>query len=176
MSTPNDIPYSTSSLSSLSTTLGPVASGVFVHKNKNQVLSTEDEIYNSTYVHDEVLNETQEIAIETVTMEGDSSASNMTLGTLHTNPSNLKSIESVISTSASKTDINSFSGDGTTATKFTFDSSGLSWDSEDTSLYFSDNKTFRIRFIESDGSIPSKLLIEGYSGTEYVIKHEITSS
>jgi len=176
MASPNDIPYSTSSLSTLSTTLGPVASGVFVHKNKSQIIGSEDEIYNSTYVHDEVADETQEIARETVTMEADASSAEMTLGTLHTNPSTLKSIEPVICTSALKTNINAYSVDGTTSTKFTLDSSGLSWDSQDTSLYFSDNKTFRIRFIEKDGSIPSKLLIEGYSGTEYVIKHEITSS
>ena len=176
MSVPDDLPYPTSSLSTLSTTLGPVATGVFVHKNKSQIIGTDEEIYNSTFVHDDDLNDTQEIARETVTMEEDAESAEMTLGTLHTNPSVLKSIQPVICTSALKTNINTISGDGLTSCKFTLDSTGLSWDSNDTSLYFSSSKTFRIRFIEKDGSTPSKLLIEGYSGSEYIIKHEITST
>ena len=100
MSTPEDLPFSTSSLSSLTTTLGVVSSGLFIHKNKSQIIGTDDEVYSSTYVHDEVTNDTQEISRDSVTMEGDGSSATFTMGVLHTNTSNLKSIESVINTSA----------------------------------------------------------------------------
>ena len=83
MSTPEELPFSDSSLSTLTTSLGVVSTGVIVHKNKTQIIGSDDEVYNSTYVHDEILNDTQEIARETVTMEPDGSSAHFTMGVLH---------------------------------------------------------------------------------------------
>jgi len=164
MSTPEELPFSNSNLSSLTTSLGVVSTGVIVHKNKTQIIGSDDEVYNSTYVHDELLNDTQEISRESVTMESD-------VGVLHTNSSNLKSIEPIINTSAKKTTIKSFSTNGLSSANISFDSSGMFWNTDDSALYFSENRTFRIRYI-------SKTLIEGWNSSisEYVIKHEITSN
>ena len=178
MSTPEELPFSDSSLSTLTTSLGVVSTGVIVHKNKTQIIGSGDEVYNSTYVHDEILNDTQEIARETVTMEPDGSSANFTMGVLHTNSSNLKSIEPIVKTSAKETTIKSFSTDGLSSANISFDSSGMFWNTDDSALYFSENRTFRIRYISKDDSNPSRLLIEGWNSSmsEYVIKHEISSN
>jgi len=178
MSTPEELPFSNSNLSSLTTSLGVVSTGVIVHKNKTQIIGSDDEVYNSTYVHDELLNDTQEISRESVTMESDGSSANFTMGVLHTNSSNLKSIEPIVKTSAKETTIKSFSTDGLSSANISFDSSGMFWNTDDSALYFSENRTFRIRYISKTDDIPSRLLIEGWNSSisEYVIKHEITSN
>ena len=159
---PEDPPYP--STVALSSTLGSASTGIFIHKHKHQIITDdENEIYNSTYVHDDVLDTSTEIARERVSMETDGSSAKLTLGVLHTNTSSLQQIQSVICTEASKTVISS--SDGSSSCNVTLDGS-ISWNQDDSSLYLSANKSFRIRFVESDGIVPSRLVIEGYSVSE----------
>lgn len=170
MSTPEDPPYP--STVALASTLASASTGVFIHKHKHQIITdSESEIYNSTYVHDDVLDTSTEIARERVSMEEDGSSAKLTLGVLHTNTSSLKQIQSVICTDATNTVISST--DGSSSCNLTLDGS-ISWDTDDASLYLSSNKSFRIRFIETDGLVPSRLVIEGYSVTasDYLPKAE----
>lgn len=162
MSTPEDPPYSSTAL--LASTLAPVSTGVFVHKHKHQIITdSENEVFNSTYVHDTDLDTSTEIARERVSMEEDATSAKLTLGVLHTNTSSLQQIQSVVCTDASQTVISST--DGSSSCNLTLDGS-ISWDTDDASLYLSTDKSFRIRFVESDGIVPSRLVIEGYSTVE----------
>ena len=104
-------------------------------------------------------------------MEPDGSSANFTMGVLHTNSSNLKSIEPIVKTSAKETSIKSFSTDGLSSANISFDSSGLFWNKDDSALYFSENRSFRIRYISKDDDNPSRLLIEGWNSSisEYVL-------
>ena len=168
-SVPEDPSYS--SIVGLTSTLSAITSGVFVHENRNQI-STSDDVYNSTYVHDEVADESFEIARDVVNMEQDGSSASMTMGVLHTDTlSGIKTIQPVIQTCPTSTSINSCSSSNTC--NLTLDGS-ISWNTDDASLYFSSDKTFRIRYIEKDGSTPSRLVIEGYNITtsEYSTKIE----
>lgn len=169
MSTPEDPSFS--SIVNLTNTLSAITSGVFIHEDKNQI-STSGDVYSSTYVHDEIANESVEIARDVVNMRGDGSSANMSMGVLHTDlPSGLKTIQPVITTCPTSTSINSCSTSSTC--NLTLDGN-ISWNTDDASLYFSADKTFRIRFIETDGLNPSRLVIEGYNQTtsQYVTKIE----
>ena len=172
-SVPEDPSYS--SIVGLTSTLSSITSGVFVHENRNQISTSEDtseDVYNSTYVHDEVANESFEISRDIVNMEQDGSSASMSMGVLHTDiSSGAKTIQPVIQTCPTSTTINSCSS--STTCNLTLDGS-ISWNTDDASLYFSSDKMFRIRYIETDGSTPSRLVIEGYNLTtsEYVTKIE----
>ena len=54
------------------------------------------------------------------------------------------------------------------------DGSGISWDKNDSCLYLSANKRFRIKYVESDASEPARLSIQGYSDStsNYITKAE----
>ena len=133
------------------------------------------DINNSTYVYDSTLNETTEIAREVVSMESSGESSTITHAVLNEGLSG-KTIQNVLSSNPSSTIITSVDNTSSTTCNATLDGS-ISWDTSDASLYLSSDKLFRFRYIVTDGSEPSRLVLEGYSDTlsDYLPKAEWTT-
>lgn len=151
---------------------------------KNQVSHTTNLIASKTtgaagdtsascWVHDTDLATTNEITRCIHSVDEDSTFATMSLGVLHTDASANKFIEPTLQLSSTSTTISAQDGNDTTRSAL-FESAGLSFDSDDSAVYFGSSKQFRIKF--SDGS-PSFLQVQSSDGAGgYVTKTEFSDS
>lgn len=135
-----------------------VTSGNVLYRDKYQVTSSTT-IQNSFYVHDESINESTEISRNTVELNENDTAS-VSLSSLYQSISQIKTIQPVLKTTPTETKISTISSDN--VFNLTLDGS-ISWDSDEACLYLSANKAFRFRYVASNGTNPSRLVLEGYS-------------
>lgn len=151
--------------------LSGVACGTIVHHNKNQVSpgSTQS---NSSFVYDSPNQRTTEVSRNDAVLQAPGQ-SYVELGTLVT-VAGEQNMKPIVTSSAASTVLSSLQ-DGL-ASNMTIDGS-ISWDRDESCLYLSANKAFRFRYIESDGVMPSMLVLEGLNPTTlgYVAKFEISS-
>ena len=151
---------------------------------KNQVSNTASLIASKTtgakgdtsascWVHDTDLSTTAEITRMVHTVDEDSNFATLSMGVLHTDASSNKFIEPTIQLSSTSTTISAQDSADTTRSAL-FESTGLSFDSNDSAVYFGASKQFRIKF--SDGS-PSFLQVQSSDGAGgYVTKTEFSDS
>eukprot|EP00903_Cladosiphon_okamuranus_P017783 g16368.t1 len=151
---------------------------------KNQVSNTTSLIASKTtgakgdtsascWVHDTDLSTTSEITRMVHSVDEDSNFASLSMGVLHTDASNNKFIEPTIQLSSTSTTISAQDQNDATRSAL-FESTGLSFDSDDSAVYFGANKQFRIKF--SDGT-PSFLQVQSSDGAGgYVTKTEFSDS
>lgn len=151
--------------------LSGVACGTIVHHNKDQVSSGSTQS-NSSFVYDSNSQRTTEVS-RTETVLQAPGESHVELGTLVT-VGGEKAMKAVITTSPTSTVMSSLQGG--LAANLTIDGS-ISWDRDESCLYLSANRAFRFRYMESDGVMPSMLVLEGLNPVtlDYVPKFEISS-
>lgn len=155
MSDPISLPYP--SMLEQSQSMTSVSCGRIVHKNTSNV-TLGQEVSNASYVHDPSTDLSTEISREQVVMDPTGDAASMSLGVLHEFSNGIKTIQPVITTTSNSTTVTSL--DSESVYNLTLDGS-ISWDTDDASLYLSSNKAFRFRFVESNGTAPSRLVLEG---------------
>lgn len=127
----------------------------------------------SCWVHDTDLSTTEEITRMIHTVDEASAFGTLSLGVLHTDASANKFIEPTLQLSSTSTTISAQDGSDATRSAL-FESTGLSFDSDDSAVYFGASKQFRIKF--SDGS-PSFLQVQSSDGAGgYVTKTEFSDS
>lgn len=174
---PRDPPYSSVVLAS-SSQLAPLTSGTIVHREKYQIITPPDEsVSNSSYVHDSIAGISTEIAREEVTMSGDGSSAQLTMGVLQEDLSGVQTIQNIITTSPECTHIKSIDTTLNNVSNLKIDG-GISWDKDDSSLYLGASKRFRFKYVPADSTNRARLSIQGYNDTslEYVTKAEFFTS
>ena len=151
---------------------------------KNQVSNTSSliaskttgakgETFSSCWVHDTDATTTSEITRVVHSVDEDSNFATLSMGVLHTDASSNKFIEPAVQLSSTGTTISAQDSNDATRSAF-FESAGLSFDSDDSAVYFGASKQFRIKF--SDGS-PSYLQVQSSDGAGgYVTKTEFSDS
>ncbi|CAM9154413.1 unnamed protein product [Ectocarpus sp. 8 AP-2014] len=151
---------------------------------KNQVANTSSLIASKTtgakgdtsascWVHDTDLSTTNEITRVVHSVDESSNFATLSMGVLHTDAASNKFIEPTVQVSSTATTISAQDANDTTRSAF-FESAGLSFDSDDSAVYFGASKQFRIKF--SDGS-PSYLQVQSSDGVGgYVTKTEFSDS
>ena len=154
MSDPLTLSYP--SLVGVSDKLTSVSCGRIVHNNTSHVTQGQ-ETCNSSFVHDDSGGTSTEIQRDEIIMDPSGDSASMYLGVLHETES-IKTMQPVITTTSEKTTLTSL--DSSSVYNLTLDGS-ISWDTDSASLYLSSNKTFRFRYVESDGISPSRLVLEG---------------
>lgn len=169
MTTPTSLAFP--SLVQQTTDFSSVACGRIVHNDAHHVTAGQ-QISKSIYIHDESIDQSTEIARDEVTL--DTTGASMTLGVLKETASGVKTMQPVVTTTPEHTVITSLSGDA--VFNLTLDGS-ISWDRGSACLYLSANKAFRFRYVESDGVLPSRLVLEGLDeySSEYRPKIEFTT-
>lgn len=130
--------------------------------------------YNSAWIHNTTDSSTQEITRVVHEVDETSENATISIGVLHTDASSNKFIEPTIAMRYDSTVISSQNESDQTASA-TFQSTGLSFDTDDAAIYFGADKNFRIKF--ADGT-PSVLQIQSYdsSALDYVTRQEFTDS
>lgn len=129
--------------------------------------------YQSGWVHDTDLSSTDEMTRIVHTVDEQSEFATMSLGVLHTDGSLNKYIEPAIQMTSTQVVVSSQSSTDATRSAI-FESTGLSFDSDESAVYFGSNKNFRIVF--EDGT-PALLKIQSTDGAGgYVTKTEFTDS
>lgn len=127
----------------------------------------------SCWVHDTDLSTTEEITRMIHTVDETSAFATLSLGVLHTDASSNKFIEPTLQLSSTSTTISAQDSSDATRSAL-FESTGLSFDSDDSAVYFGASKQFRIKF--SDGS-PAFLQVQSSDGAGgYVTKTEFSDS
>lgn len=127
----------------------------------------------SCWVHDTDLSTTEEITRMIHTVDETSAFATLSLGVLHTDASANKFIEPTLQMSSTSTTISAQDSSDATRSAL-FESTGLSFDSNDSAVYFGASKQFRIKF--SDGS-PSFLQVQSSDGAGgYITKTEFSDS
>ena len=130
--------------------------------------------YNSTWIHNTTDSSTTEISRTVHTIDEDSENATMSIGVLHTDASQNQFLEPTLQMKYDATTISTQDNNDLT-TSATFQSSGLSFDNDDASIYFGADKNFRIKF--SSGT-PSVLQIQSYDAAleAYVTRQEVTDA
>lgn len=130
--------------------------------------------YNSTWVHNTTDSTTQEVSRMVHEVDETSENATISIGVLHTDANSNQFIEPTLSMRYDATVISSQDAADATASA-TFESTGLSFDSDEASIYFGAAKNFRMKF--SDG-VPSVLQIQSLdSGSgEYVTRQEFSDA
>lgn len=127
----------------------------------------------SCWVHDTDLSTTDEITRVVHTVDEDSNFGTMSMGVLHTDASANKFIEPAIQMTSTNTTISAQDSVDQTRSAI-FESTGLSFDSDESAVYFGASKQFRIKF--TDGS-PSFLQVQSSDGAGgYITKTEFSDS
>lgn len=129
--------------------------------------------YQSGWVHDTDLSTTDEMTRIVHTMDEDSEFATLSLGVLHTDGGANKFIEPAIQMTSTQVVLSS--QDSSDATRSAvFESTGLSFDSDESAVYFGASRNFRIVF--EDGT-PALLKIQSTDGAGgYITKTEFTDS
>ncbi|ACH46817.1 unknown [Feldmannia species virus] len=130
--------------------------------------------YNSAWIHNTDDSSTLEVSRMVHEVDEDSANATLSLGVLHTDSSNQKFIEPALSLQATATTISAQNDDEQT-TSATFQSTGLSFDTDDAAIYFGSSQNFRIKF--SSGT-PSVLQIQSFddASDSYITRQEFTDA
>lgn len=130
--------------------------------------------YNSAWMHNTTDSSTQEITRMVHEVDETSENATVSIGVLHTDSSSNQFIEPTLSMRYDSTVI-SAQNDSEQTVSATFQSTGLSFDTDDAAIYFGADQKFRIKF--SEGT-PSLLQIQSYdsSALDYVTRQEFTDS
>jgi len=174
---PRDPPYSSVVLAN-SSQLAPLTTGTIVHGEKYQIITPSDEsVSNSSYIHNTVTGTSTEIAREEVTMTGDGSSAQLTMGVLQEDLSGVQTIQNIITTTPECTHIKSMDSTLDNVSNLKIDG-GISWDKDDSSLYLGASKRFRFKYVPADSTSRARLSIQGYSDTSlsYLTKAEFFTS
>ncbi|CAM9133845.1 unnamed protein product, partial [Ectocarpus sp. 8 AP-2014] len=149
-----------------------VACGTIVHNDKTQVASGNTQS-NSRFVYDQQSQDTTEVSRNATVLDASGQSAHVELSTLVTVDGE-RSMQPVIKSSPTSTTFSSLRG-GLVA-NLTIDGS-ISWDRDESCLYFAANRAFRFKYIESNGISPSMLVLEGLNPTtlQYTPKFEISS-
>lgn len=158
MSDPISLSYP--SLVQQSDKLTSVSCGRVVHNNTCHVTQGQ-KVYTSSFVHDDSDGMSTEITRDEVVMDSSGTSSSMYLGVLQ-EFSSVQTMQPIVTTNPETTMITSL--DSSSVYNLTLDGS-ISWDKDSSCLYLSANKAFRFRYIESDGVLPSRLVLEGLNET-----------
>ena len=121
-------------------------------------------VANGFYVYDETLDTTTECTRISGGLSDDKTTGSMSIDVL-----NSSALKRTFHTTPTETTISS---DDITST---FSGLGLSFDSDEGSIYFGADKNFRIHFIDATGLDPALLAIQALSGTDYVTRFLVTS-
>lgn len=129
--------------------------------------------YNSAWVHNSTDSSTQEISRMVHELDENSENATLSIGVLHTDSNANKFIEPTISMAHDTTVISTQANDTTSSA--TFQSAGLSFDTDTASIFFGASKNFKIAF--TDGT-PALLQIQSLDSTsgEYVTRLEVSDS
>ena len=167
MSSPTELPLNPDGIEDFAF----ASSGQVLYKNKYQ-LSSNVSSSVSCYVYDNAEEQTTEISRDTFETDGDTAS--ISLGVLHEPTPGDKKIVPVLKANPTETEISSVSADS--VCNLTINGS-IAWDRNDACLYLSANKAFRFRFLESDGILSSRLVLEGYSeeNSAYLPKAEFST-
>ena len=132
--------------------------------------------YNSTWVHNTTDSTTQEVSRMVHELDETSENATISIGVLHTNASSDQFIEPTLAMRYNATVISAQDAADATASA-TFESTGLSFDTDQASIYFGASKNFRIKFSDGDGG-PSLLQIQSYdlSTGDYVTRQEFSDA
>lgn len=174
---PRDPPYSSVVLAS-SSQLAPLTSGTIVHGEKYQIITPSNEsVSNSSYVNDSISGVSTEIARDEVTMSGDGSSAQLTMGVLQEDLSGVQTIQNIITTSPECTYVKSMDTTIDNVSNLKIDG-GISWDKDDSSLYLGASKRFRFKYVPADSTNRSRLSIQAYNDTSltYITKAEFFTS
>ena len=132
--------------------------------------------YNSTWIHNTTDSTTQEVSRMVHELDEDSENATISLGVLHTDANSNQFIEPTLAMRYDATVISAQDSSDATASA-TFESTGLSFDSDEAAIFFGASKNFRIKFSDGDGG-PSLLQIQSFdSGSgEYVTRQEFSDA
>ena len=132
--------------------------------------------YNSTWVHNTTDSTTQEVSRMVHELDEDSENATISIGVLHTDANSNQFIEPTLAMRYDATVISAQDSSDATASA-TFESTGLSFDSDQAAIFFGASKNFRIKFSDGDGG-PSLLQIQSLdSGSgEYVTRQEFSDA
>ncbi|CAM9902254.1 unnamed protein product [Pylaiella littoralis] len=130
--------------------------------------------YNSTWIHNTTDSTTQEVSRMVHEIDETSENATISIGVLHTDANTNQFIEPTLAMRYDATVISAQDSSDATASA-TFESTGLSFDTDQAAIYFGASKNFRIKF--SDG-VPSVLQIQSYdSGSlDYVTRQEFSDA
>ena len=128
---------------------------------------------NSFFVHDSTAGTTKEVSRVSHGLDDAGETGSVSIDLLYTDSLAVESIVNTFTTDPSSTTITS--RDDTETTTATFDSGGLSFDSDSGAIYFGAGKEFRIQYTDAIGLDPSMLKIESLSGTDYLTRFLITN-
>ncbi|AAR26931.1 FirrV-1-B56 [Feldmannia irregularis virus a] len=130
--------------------------------------------YSSAWVTNADDSNTLEVSRMVHELDDTSTTGTLSLGVLYTDSSNQQFIEPALALQATSTTI-SAQNDAEQTTSATFESKGLSFDTDDAAIYFGSSQRFRIKF--SDGT-PSALQIQSFDDTtsSYITRQEVTDS
>lgn len=130
--------------------------------------------YNSTWVHNTTDSTTQEVSRMVHELDETSENATISIGVLHTDTNDNQFIEPTLAMRYDATVISAQDAADATASA-TFESTGLSFDTDQAAIYFGASKNFRIKF--SDGT-PSVLQIQSYdsSALDYVTRQEFSDA
>lgn len=135
---------------------------------------TKGSTYNSAWIHNTTSSSTQEISRMVHELDEDSDNATVSIGVLHTDSADNQFIEPTLTMKYDATVISAQDAADATASA-TFQSTGLSFDTNEAAIYFGAAKNFRIQF--SDGS-PSVLQIQSYDSglLDYVTRQEFSDA
>lgn len=130
--------------------------------------------YSSAWVHNTTDSTTQEVSRMVHELDETSENATISIGVLHTDASDNQFIEPTLAMTYDATVISAQDSADATASA-TFQSTGLSFDTDDAAIYFGSAQNFRIKF--SDGT-PSVLQIQSYDSDllDYVTRQEFSDS
>ncbi|AAR26976.1 FirrV-1-N1 [Feldmannia irregularis virus a] len=130
--------------------------------------------YNSAWIHNTDDSSTLEVSRMVHELDEESANGTLSLGVLYTDSSSQQFIEPALSLQATSCTISS-QNDAEQTTSATFESRGLTFDTDDAAIYFGSSQSFRIKF--SSGT-PSVLQIQSYDDntSSYITRQEFTDS
>lgn len=138
---------------------------------------TKGSTYNSAWVHNTTDSTTQEISRMVHELDETSENATISIGVLHTDGASNQFIEPTLAMRYDATVISAQDATDATASA-TFESTGLSFDTDAAAIYFGAAKNFRIKFSDGDVGNPSVLQIQSYDAglLDYVTRQEFSDS
>ena len=133
--------------------------------------------YSSAWVHNTFDSTTQEISRMVHELDETSENATISIGVLHTDAATNQFIEPTLAMRYDATTISAQDATDATASA-TFESTGLSFDTDAAAIYFGAAKNFRIKFSDGEVGNPSVLQIQSYdSGAlDYVTRQEFSDA
>lgn len=129
---------------------------------------------NSFFVYDPTANTTKEVSRISHGLDDAGSSGSVDVKLLYTDSAGSESFVNTLVSQASSTTITA--RDETEEISATFNSGGLSFDSDNGNIYFGADKDFRIHYAEASGLDPAMLQIQSLDGTDYYTRFLITAA